>query len=101
MQPRVLSVGVDMTLLKTRQALLASRGYDCTTATPIDIEETLATRRYDLVILSVMLGEEQMKRIRGILPPGTKVLSLRYLVQPDVLFEMVESALGPRQSYRE
>ena len=94
MRPRVLSVGVDPSLLKSRQALLSARGYDCTVATPIDVNEMLASGAYDLVILSVMLGEEQKKRIQAKLPPGAKVLSLQYLVQPDELFQQVESALG-------
>jgi DNA-binding response OmpR family regulator len=101
MPPRVLSVGVDSTLLRSRQALLTSRGYDCTTATPHDIDEALATGRFDLVILSVMLGDEQKNRIQAKLPSGTKVLSLQYLVWPDELFQEVGSALGSSESYRD
>ena len=101
MQPRVLTVGVDSSLMKTRQALLASCGYDCVAATPERIDEALAGGNYDLTILSVMLGEEQKERIRAKLPAGTKVLSLEYLVQPDELFDMVASIFSPREAYRD
>jgi DNA-binding response OmpR family regulator len=91
---RILCIGVDPRLLKSRQMLLASRGYNATTATPLDAEETLAATRFDLVILSAMLSEDQKRRVRGILPPETKILSLTYLVQPDDLFEMVRNSAG-------
>jgi DNA-binding response OmpR family regulator len=101
MRPRVLAVGVDLNLLQTRQALLSWRGYDSAFATPGDIDEALAAGRYDLVILSVMLGAEQRARIQCKLPAGTKVLSLHYLVQPHELFEMVATVLGPQEAYRD
>jgi DNA-binding response OmpR family regulator len=76
--------------------ILASRGYNASTATSRDVDAKLAAGTFDLVILSVMLGEEEKQRVRGILPSGTKVLSLTALVHPDELFDMITSAVGGR-----
>ena len=43
MKPRILSIGVDTYLLRTREALLASKGYDTLTATPQDVEDKLGS----------------------------------------------------------
>jgi hypothetical protein len=48
MQYRVLSVGIDEGLLKTRQVLLASRGYDSQIGTPEDVNEKLSSGTFDL-----------------------------------------------------
>jgi DNA-binding response OmpR family regulator len=96
MSPRILSVGVDPRLLKTRQMLLASRGYDVSTATPSNVDDKLSGRTFDLVILSVMLGEQEQNRIIDRLPPETKSLPLRHFVRPEELFDMVAMAVGPR-----
>jgi hypothetical protein len=38
---RILTVGIDLDLLTTRQAVLMSRGYDSLIATPEDFDEKL------------------------------------------------------------
>lgn len=65
MRYRVLIVGIDIGLLETRQALLASRGYDSVIATPEDVDEKLQSGRFDLAILSVMLSPEKKREIQG------------------------------------
>jgi hypothetical protein len=73
---RILTVGIDLNLLETRQAVLTSRGYDSLIATPGDIDEKLQSGRFDLVILSVMLSPEEKRRIQSKLPAGTRALVL-------------------------
>jgi DNA-binding response OmpR family regulator len=97
MRQRILCVGTDTGLLKGRQMLLEFRRYDASTATPFDVDKKLAAGTFDLVILSVTLGELEKQRIERALPPETKVLSLTYLVQPDELLEMVTRAIGFRK----
>jgi hypothetical protein len=94
MRYRVLTVGIDMGLLETRQALLTSRGYDSVIATPEDVDEKLSSGRFDLVILSVMLSEEEKRRIEAKLPAGTRPLVLETLVWPEELLRRVAEALG-------
>jgi DNA-binding response OmpR family regulator len=82
-----------MRLLTTRQALLVSQGYDCLIATPADFEEKLSAGRFDLVILSVMLSEEDKGHIRSKMPAGTKLVTLTTLVMPEQLIRVVTEAL--------
>jgi CheY-like chemotaxis protein len=91
---RVLCVGTDPTLLKTRQVLLASRGYACTLAYPHEVEERLSSERFDLAILSVALGRQRQEQIRTILPQGTRALLLTHFVNPQELLDMVAEAAG-------
>jgi DNA-binding response OmpR family regulator len=94
MQYRVLTVGIDVDLLSTRQALLTSRGYDSLIATPNDVDEKLDSGRFDLVILSVMLSQEEKHLIQEKLPAGTRPLVLETLVWAKELLRMVAEALG-------
>jgi len=91
---RVLTVGIDVDLLTVRQALLASRGYDSLIATPEDVDEKLHSGRFDLVILSVMLSQEEKRHIQAKLPTGTHPLVLETLLWPDELLRMIAEALG-------
>jgi hypothetical protein len=94
MRYRVLSVGTDVDLLTTRQALLASRGYDSLIAMPKDVDEKLHAISFDLVILSATLGQEEKRQIQAKLPSGTRPLVLETLVWPDELLRMVAKVLG-------
>jgi hypothetical protein len=91
---RVLTVGTDAGLLWTRQALLVSRGYDSVIATPEDFDEKLQSGRFDLVILSATLSQEEKRRIQAKLQAGTRALVLNTLVWPSDLLRMVAESLG-------
>jgi DNA-binding response OmpR family regulator len=90
---RILTVGIDLRLLTTRQALLISSGYDSLLATPEDVDEKLQSGQFDLVILSAMLSQEEKCRIQANLPDGTRPLVLETLVMPKELLRMVAEAL--------
>src|ERR1700749_1652556 len=94
MGSRILCVGVDLGLLGTRQAVLVLSGYESTIATPNDVDKRLVAEPFDLVILSVQLGDAEKQRILSILPTQTKVISLERLVMPEELLEMVASSIG-------
>jgi DNA-binding response OmpR family regulator len=94
MRYRVLTVGTDVSLLTTRQALLVSRGYDSLIATLHDFDEKLLSDRFDLVILSAMLSQEEKRRIQAQLPADTRALVLESLVWPNELLHMLAEALG-------
>ena len=82
-----------MSLLATRQALLRSRGYDSLIATLEDFDEKLRSGRFDLVIFSVTLSQEEKRRIQAKLPAGTRTLVLETLVWPEELLNLVAGAL--------
>jgi hypothetical protein len=94
MRFRVLTVGTDVGLLATRQALFVSRGYDSLIATPADVDEKLHSGKFDLVILSAMRSSGEKSHIWAKLPAGTRPLVLETLVWPDELLRMVTEALG-------
>lgn len=94
MRYRVLIVGRDVDLLMIRQVLLRSWGYDSMIATPQDVDEKLQSGRFDLVILSLMLGQEEKRQIQAKLPASTRPLLLKTVVWPDELRRTVAEALG-------
>jgi DNA-binding response OmpR family regulator len=73
---RILTVGIDVGLLTTRQAVLASPGYESLIATPEDVDEKLHSGKFDLVIHSVMLSQEEKRVVQAKLPAGTRALVL-------------------------
>ena len=94
MRYRVLIVGRDVDLLMIRQVLLTSWGYESLIATPEDVDEKLQSGRFDLVILSLMLGQEVKRQIQAKLPAGTRPLLLKTVVWPEELRRTVAEALG-------
>jgi hypothetical protein len=74
--------------------LLNSWGYDSLIATPEDVDEKLHSGRFDLVILSLMLSQEEKRQIQAKLPAGTHSLVLKTFVWPDELRRTVGEALG-------
>ena len=57
-----------MDLRTIRRVLLYSWGYDSLIATPEDVDEKLQSGRFDLVLLSLMLGQEEKCQIQAKLP---------------------------------
>ena len=94
MRYRILCVGTDLGLLKTRQAVLDACGYDSAIATPETFDEKLRFGSFDLVILSMMLSEQQKRDIQAKLPAGARPLVLETMVRPDELLSMVAEALS-------
>jgi hypothetical protein len=74
--------------------LLTSWGYDSLIATPEDVDEKLRSGRYDLLILSLLLGREDKRQIQAKVPACTCPLVLGKLIWPDELRRTVAEALG-------
>jgi len=60
---RLLCVGKDPALLRTRCAVLGESGYDAQSATVPEAELLLLTEKFDLIIVSAFLGEWEKGRI--------------------------------------
>ena len=86
-------MGTDASLLSTRQALLRSRGYDSLIATLEDFDEKLCSGKFDLIVFSVTLSQEEKHHIQAKLPNGTRMLELEALVWPEELLRIVAEAL--------
>ena len=56
---RLLCVGRERYLLETRCAVLGQSGYDAQSATVLEAEDLLRTEKYDLVIVSALLSDEE------------------------------------------
>ena len=82
-----------MSLLATRQALLRSRGYDSLIATLEDFDEKLRSGRFDLVIFSVTLSQEEKHHMQAKLPNDTRQLELEALAWPEDLLGIVAEVL--------
>jgi hypothetical protein len=93
---RLLCVGKDLALLRTRCAVLSQSGYDAQSATVPEAELLLLTEKFDLIIVSAFLDEWEKGRIlsaAGKMP----TLVLRGLTLAPALLVEVERLL-PRAS---
>jgi DNA-binding response OmpR family regulator len=85
---RLLCVGKDIALLRTRCAVLRQSGYDAQSATVPEAELLLLTEKFDLIIVSAFLDDSEKGRIlaaAGTMP----TLMLRGLtLAPDLLVEV-------------
>jgi hypothetical protein len=85
---RLLCVGKDLALLRTRCAVLSQSGYDAQSATVPEAELLLLTEEFDLIIVSAFLDDSEKGRIlagAGTMP----TLMFRGLtLPPDLLVEV-------------
>jgi DNA-binding response OmpR family regulator len=93
---RLLCVGEESDLLRTRCAVLSVSGYDAQSATLPEAETLLQTEQYDLVIVSALMSDSEGKRILAAAHP-TPVLVLRGFTHATDLLAQLERLL-PRPS---
>ncbi len=85
---RLLCVGKDPALLRTRCAVLHQSGYDAQSANVAELEILLLTEKFDLIIVSAFLADWEKGRIlaaSGVMP--TLVLR-RLTLAPELLSEV-------------
>lgn len=90
---RLLCVGKDTDLLRTRCAVLSHSGYDARWATMPEAETLLQTEEFDLVIVSAFLNDGEKDRVlsaAGKMP----TLMLRGLTHAPELLAQVEQRLA-------
>jgi hypothetical protein len=93
--PRILCVGKDAGLLRSRCAVLAYGGYYADYALFHSASALLQRVRFDLVILSVVLTDGEGEYIRRVFGAPTIVLKLREMVFPQALLCLVGELLRP------
>jgi DNA-binding response OmpR family regulator len=98
---RLLCVGKDPALLRTRCDVLRQSGYDAQSATVPEAERLLLTEKFDLIIVSAFLDEWEKGRIlsaAGTMP----TLVLRGLtLAPALLVEVEQLLHRARQTARQ
>jgi hypothetical protein len=88
MPTRLLCVGKDLDLLRTRCAVLCQSGYDALSATVAEAELLLRTDEFDLIIVSAFLDEWEKGRVLAA-AGKMRTLMLRGLtLAPELLAEV-------------
>jgi hypothetical protein len=82
-----------MDLLTTRCRVLAFEGYFADSATPDDFLKKLSAGKFDLVILSVVLSDDEKRLAHQVIPANVKILDLDRLMFPDELLRLVGQTL--------
>jgi hypothetical protein len=109
MTTRILSIGIDASALETRCEVLKTAGYEAQCAVSEEAEDVLKTERFNLVILSVFLTEDDKALFAQLAGDEAKVLRLETLVMPNELLQLVRERLSlnarptghPRRSHAE
>ena len=91
---RILCIGKDSGLLRSRCAVLAHGGYDAQYVMYPDVERLLTREPFDLIILSAILSQEEKDLIWTIVGDTPPILTLKKLVFASELLRDVEQRLG-------
>jgi hypothetical protein len=73
---RILCIGKDSGILRTRVAILESAGYHAKSVMYIGADSLLQREPFDLLILSVILTGEEREHIAAIVAGGTPILQV-------------------------
>jgi hypothetical protein len=92
-QARILCIGKDSGLLRSRRAILAHAGYDVQSVMFAKADTLLRTAEFDLFILSAILRDEERDHIAALVGGTTRILALRKLIFASELLAEVEQRL--------
>jgi DNA-binding response OmpR family regulator len=90
---RILCIGKDSGLLRSRCAVLTHAGYDAQAVMFDDAESLLRTEEFDLIILSAILSGEEKDHISAFVGSAAPILALKKLVFASELLAEVEQRL--------
>jgi hypothetical protein len=91
---RILCIGADAELLRTRCAVLVQHGYEAVCSLFIEAEETLRSTPFDLIVVSAFLSDGEKARILAIVDGKTPTIMLEGLTLATDLLKRVESQLA-------
>jgi hypothetical protein len=97
---RILCIGADESLLRTRCAVLAQNGYEAVCCLFSDAEGILGSERFDLIVVSAFLSDQEKAEVLAIDDGMTPTIMLQGLTMAAELLTLVESRL-PQSSIRE
>jgi hypothetical protein len=93
---RILCVGKDADLLRTRCGVLQRSGYNARETLYPQSENLLRTERFDLIIISFFLSDQEKSQIIKLIAGTTPTIMLQGLTLPPELLRLVEQHLSIR-----
>jgi hypothetical protein len=91
--PRILCIGKDSGLLRSRCAVLAHAGYDAQAVMFAEAKSLLQTAGFDLIILSAILTIEEKEEITAFIGGTIPILALKKLTFASELLAEIEQRL--------
>jgi hypothetical protein len=91
---RIFCIGADESLLRTRCAVLAQNGYEAVCSLFSDAEGILRSERFDLIVVSAFLSDEEKADVLAIDDGRTPTIMLQGLTMAPELLNLVESRLA-------
>jgi hypothetical protein len=92
---RILCIGADESLLRTRCAVLAQNGYDAVCSLFSGAEGIiLGTKRFDLIVVSAFLSDQEKAEVLAIVAGKTPTIVLEGLTLATELLTLVEGRLA-------
>ena len=91
---RILCIGKDSGLLRSRCAVLTHAGYDAQAVMLAEAESLLRTGEFDLIILSAILSGEERDHISAFIGGTVPILALKKLTFASELLAEVEQRLS-------
>lgn len=91
--PRILCIGKDSGLLRSRCAVLAHAGYDAQSVMFAEAESLLRTEEFDLIILSAILSGEERDHISAFIGGRIPIVALKKLTFASELLAEIEQRL--------
>jgi hypothetical protein len=90
---RILCIGKDSGLLRSRCAVLTHAGYHAEAVMFADAESLLRTAEFDLIILSAILSAEERDHISAFIGGTVPILALKKLTFASELLAEIEQRL--------
>ena len=90
---RILCIGKDSGLLRSRCAVLTHAGYHAEAVMFADAESLLRTEEFDLIILSAILSGEERDQISAFIGGRVPILTLKKLTFASELLAEIEHQL--------
>ncbi len=90
---RILCIGKDSGLLRSRCAILTHAGYHAQAVMFAEAESLLRTEEFDLIILSAILSGEERDHISGFIGGTVPILTLKKLTFASELLAETEQRL--------
>ena len=90
---RILCIGKDSGLLRSRCAVLEHAGYHAQAVMFADAESLLRTEEFDLIILSAILSSEEREHISSFIGGTIPIVALKKLTFASELLAEIEERL--------
>jgi DNA-binding response OmpR family regulator len=91
---RILCIGADDSLLRTRCAVLAQNGHEAVCSLFPEAEAILGSERFDLIVISACLRDREKAEVLAIIDGKTPTIMLEGLTMAPELLTLVDRWLA-------